>query len=677
MKLVRCYVASFGNIKDFTFDFVDGLNVVKRDNGWGKTTLTMFIKSMFYGLKGSAKHSVSDNERKKYKPWGSLGKFGGYLDFDWDGTLYRIERFFGNKPSDDEIRLIDLATGKSFRKTENLGERIFGIDEDGFFSTTYFSEEDFVITGNTSLTAKYNSVLGVQSNDSFDNALTKIETAAKKYKMRAGKGLIEDKHNEIKEISDDIARANLSLDVLRTLKNDVSILETNILTVQSEINVLTEKITQSSKSQAVAEKKKIFEAAKHEREMLILELKEIEAYFDGIIPDEALLATLGDCYKQLNAVQKNISLLKEDIAKAESVATANSGGINRRSILITALLSGVVVVFGFICMFLISSVPGILCISLGILGTAFSLIVLFKVIKKEKCFTPKDDVFKKKKEDLAVFINIENEYQATINEFTNKYKAGDGDFISTLFTVREKLVKRDGLLKELDKQEKTISYYDSDKDLVESGNNDAVDIDELKGQLIQKQAFLQDLNRKCAEKKSAQSRIDDAVSQLPDLENKRAQLREEETEYIRKYDILVKTSEFLKTADVNLKTRYRQPLENSFIKYVSLLSAGKFPDAHIDVDFNVTVSETGVAKEQEYYSKGSRALFEACKRFALIDVLFTKEKPFMILDDPFVNFDEEKIGYALKLIGNLSETYQVIYFVCHDSRKSDGKNFAI
>ena len=66
MKLVKCYVSSFGKLKDFSVDFNDGLNIIKQDNGWGKSTLSMFIKSMFYGIKGSNKHSIEDNERNLF-----------------------------------------------------------------------------------------------------------------------------------------------------------------------------------------------------------------------------------------------------------------------------------------------------------------------------------------------------------------------------------------------------------------------------------------------------------------------------------------------------------------------------------------------------------------------------------------------------------------------------------
>ena len=104
---------------------------------------------------------------------------------------------------------------------------------------------------------------------------------------------------------------------------------------------------------------------------------------------------------------------------------------------------------------------------------------------------------------------------------------------------------------------------------------------------------------------------------------------------------------------------------NKYINYVDDQNS----QAKIDIDLTVSVIESSGEKSTDYYSKGYQNLFEICKRFALTDVLFTGEKPFIILDDPFYNLDGEKLYSALNLIKKLSQEYQIIYFVCHDSRK--------
>ena len=49
--------------------------------------------------------------------------------------------------------------------------------------------------------------------------------------------------------------------------------------------------------------------------------------------------------------------------------------------------------------------------------------------------------------------------------------------------------------------------------------------------------------------------------------------------------------------------------------------------------------------------------------------IYPGEKPFLILDDPFVNLDDEKLARGRRLLAVLSQDYQVIYFTCHGSRE--------
>ena len=103
MKLLSAYVFSFGKLKDFSYDFTDGLNTIKEDNGWGKSTFATFIKAMFYGLNDS-KRNVAENERMKFKPWNSTERFGGNVRFQWGEKVFRLERFFGQKQAEDTVR---------------------------------------------------------------------------------------------------------------------------------------------------------------------------------------------------------------------------------------------------------------------------------------------------------------------------------------------------------------------------------------------------------------------------------------------------------------------------------------------------------------------------------------------------------------------------------------------
>ena len=128
MKIKSLYISSFGKIKNYSLTFNDGINTIFENNGWGKSTLSAFIKAMFYGL-NDTKRNILDNERTKFRPWNSTEMFGGNIVFTWKDAEYKIERFFGLKASEDTVKLFDNVTGKEYSKTENLGQRIFQIDE--------------------------------------------------------------------------------------------------------------------------------------------------------------------------------------------------------------------------------------------------------------------------------------------------------------------------------------------------------------------------------------------------------------------------------------------------------------------------------------------------------------------------------------------------------------------
>ena len=111
MKILRAYIENFGKLSKKEFNFNDGFNIILEENGYGKTTLATFIKSMFYGMKSSTKKILDENEKRKYDPWQG-GNYGGFLEFSIGDKEYRVERFFGKKDSEDTFSIINLKTGK-------------------------------------------------------------------------------------------------------------------------------------------------------------------------------------------------------------------------------------------------------------------------------------------------------------------------------------------------------------------------------------------------------------------------------------------------------------------------------------------------------------------------------------------------------------------------------------
>ena len=165
MKLLECYIENFGKLSDKTVKFTDGLNAFIGDNGEGKTTLTMFIKAMLYGIGDTKKASLDENDRKHYLPWDG-SRAGGSLTFSVGKGIYRIERTFGKKAADDTFKVYDERLGRETNGFgEGVGVQLFGIDVKGFERTVFLSERNLTPeSDHTSITEKLSQLVGTDGN---------------------------------------------------------------------------------------------------------------------------------------------------------------------------------------------------------------------------------------------------------------------------------------------------------------------------------------------------------------------------------------------------------------------------------------------------------------------------------------------------------------------------------
>ena len=189
MKLMKCYIENFGGLSNYQLDFHPGITVIQEENGFGKTTLAEFIRTMFYGFPRSGK-TFDKNPRKKYTPWNG-GNFGGYLVFEHNGKQYRIDRRFGSVPKSDTFSLTDAHTHKkSTDFTENIGMELFGLDAESFDRSTYMPQShDHATIATTGIQSKLGDLVH-DTNDinNFDKAIKALKEKRSSYIPFRGKG---------------------------------------------------------------------------------------------------------------------------------------------------------------------------------------------------------------------------------------------------------------------------------------------------------------------------------------------------------------------------------------------------------------------------------------------------------------------------------------------------------
>ena len=146
------------------------------------------------------------------------------------------------------------------------------------------------------------------------------------------------------------------------------------------------------------------------------------------------------------------------------------------------------------------------------------------------------------------------------------------------------------------------------------------------------------------------------------------ELKQIQEQELKKYNYVLKARVKLTLAKEVLTARYAEPIMERFCRYFSLITGDVAKGFHMDANTNVTVDELGKQRDVNTLSTGYRDLVGICLRVALVDVMYEKEVPTIIMDDPFINLDDEKLRAGSAFLKEVAEKYQIIYFTCSNTR---------
>ncbi len=250
MKIISCHIENFGKLHDVSFDFSDGNNVICEDNGWGKSTFAVFIKTMFYGLSGDRKRTL-DNERKRFAPWQG-GVFGGKLQFETDDKCYEITRVFKDKEVNDQFELRNAKTNIICEDySEKIGEEIFGISADSFIRTVFIGQDEMRAKAMDDINSKIGNITD-NTNDlnSFEAAQERLTKYINELNPKRSTGTISKRKDSITKLE-------------RFVKDGENILD-SMDEINSKLSLVQEKYDElkAVKKEALDKQKKLSDAGK-------------------------------------------------------------------------------------------------------------------------------------------------------------------------------------------------------------------------------------------------------------------------------------------------------------------------------------------------------------------------------------------------------------------------------
>ena len=668
MNILRCHIENFGSLCGLDYEFGGGLNALYSPNGGGKTTLACFIKAMFYGLPADTSRSRF-NERRHFAPF-SGGRYGGNLTFEWKGKVYRIERFFDSTSGDDAKVYCGGALCRDF--AGGIGQRVFGLDEQSFVRALFITSEPSELTSTGGINARLSQYASRAAGQySLPPALAALDKASKNLLGRGGRGEIPALESKIKKLQahiSDLGAVSVGLDEKYAKSSAIA----------AELRAVEEEQRRVSAAAVTNEKWSRLEAMRTAVQQKRARIEQIKAAYPSGFPSQEDIAAL-------NAAAGLESIVPPEPRPApvpqpqpkpqpQPEPTAQTkpanGGRFAVSAVISFVLSLALMVAGFVLMPM-SNFAGIAALAAGALFLIATVCIMLIGRRKpagaavpaaeEAAQAQPEPQPEPQPERLIPELRMSavERVRARADKVLAKMADPSGGYAAAAARITRDSAEYASLFRQAAIEEDAARVYARDNGLVErpvpAESGLATRADELR-------RVLAALDRDISDDESVVAELEDAQIQLSeaqrDLDGRRAKLK-----------AYTAAGTFLKSAERSLRGNFVRPVTQAFERYANLLKSAIGNAVHIDDDFVVTYEGGGSLRPVDHLSGGQRAVVSLCFRLALADSLFGSERPFVILDDPFADLDEEHMARAAALLSSLAADRQIIYFYCNNSRK--------
>lgn len=712
MRLISVRIENFGKLSNFDLEFNGGKNVILHDNGYGKTTLANFIKVMFYGFDNDGRKG-GVKEREKYKPWQG-GVYGGTIRFEVSGKTYILRRTFADKAAGDEFELRDAGTNTvSSDYSVNIGEELFLLDAESFKKAMYIGQNSV----ETSTSDRINSHVttgaeALEDLGGFEKAINAITDRKNNLNERRKNSEIGKLKEDLEEAKREIMKEGTLNQSYRNLTEKINECRGKLEALKQEEEGLFGKQGELSKKKDLAAKKKEFDLLNNAATEADKKVSGYKAEFKGKIVSEAEVEGMlnknsdlisaesaANAHKLSDEELRRLDELERMLSDKSDESTVRPAPKHRKPIVeIIGMISAAIAVIAGIAIILMykNYLEGGLFAGIGL--AAIIIFIVLMVSGKNKyhmalsSYEAEVAAEKKRKEEIrelneaehSRLIGKKKEFDAESSEALkirgeiNEFLASAGitaeaNPMPQLLSLQDLIEDYGHALEVYEEADKKLKSFIADTPNIEEVKSceDSGDNNELTGindRLTEISHEKESIN---SDLKVYDGNMDDLNELFEAVENaksKRDSLDEEITALRHEATVIEKTEEFLLKAKESFISRYTAPVLGAFKKYYGMLA----PDSDkflLDANINITKEELGAQREIENLSSGNRDLVGLALRMAFVDAMTRNETPFIIMDDPFVNFDTVRVEAAKKFLDEISKEYQVIYLTCYEGRR--------
>ena len=622
MKIVNVSVVAFGKLQSVNLSFNSGVNVLQNKNAFGKTTFAAFVRAMLYGLNyGYTKEGDERvNDVTRYCPWGFGGKFGGSMTVEHNGATYRIERFFGGTARAEVLSVTNESTGAAVDVSGGVGEYFLGLTADSYDRSTYFPQEAVELATNENLDGRLANLV-----DSADYDKVQEKLLAYRRQKRAGRGVggtIAQLDNEIFDLQRKLHEAELAENTqVRNAEqhsaNEAQLQQLNArkCDIQRQLEEVKRNIVLNSPTEEqLAAKQRLMDAK-----------LALAKYPQDLVADRQRVVALGDRIAQ----------------------TPRHPNVQKASPKWWLVVLAAVLILGGAGLCFAGKIP--LLIGGGILvvvGAALLAVALLSARNK----------------------GVETLQSTEWDELVTDYMHIVGKYVDVAGKDYEEAARL--FWQYFADYERDCRVYQTVESLTPSmPNGDVAALNARERELTsQLAAVTSEIQRIYRMQGSLENAVQNAqVADRAEIEDKILNAQQAKAVEEQKFATAERVSALLTQAKENLSGGYLPKLKTRVSQLVDFVTNGQY-EVSLDGKFAIRIRENGQTKQLSCFSRGVREIVLLCFRVALSELLYDGAVPLVVVDDAFVNYDEDNFVRATALLKELATKCgtQVIYFTCHN-----------
>lgn len=663
----------FGNINGQKIDFSDKLCCRVLPNGWGKTTLCAFIRVMLYGLNTSRRDTANSlSDKTKYYP--QDGKpMSGRMTVEFAGRPITIIRGSSRNGLMQDFEAFYEDTGEPFTQitAKNCGEVLLGMSEDAFLSSAMVDGMDM-----TRSSSELNELLIslAQTGDNSTRCSSALKTLTRwRLDLNSGNG-----HGEQPRLEKDYKTAEQHLD-------DIAALEAQMSKQREKAAALTEKAEKLHLEYEKVYRNYAGKVAEEEGSLAVLK-KDVEKrikHLKADLPDEILLREAEDAlYGYEGAVElerekrKNMPYVDskfqdavKEVDKRRTKEEVKRNYIVRPKIRWSALILALILA-------LVAAGSSFSNINWGkwtpympyiLSGMAFIALLTSFIGSVPRLDDPDEDYDESKQQlnmerkktvgaqHMATSV-LQEQYDAVVRAASKiwpnvKTVEQAGEWIRgarhDLQLLRQEQSKLQDILVEMKKMESSRNIDVDAQKLVDDARNKAVEArhaaEYAHQELSRMQGRLQTLGN-ALEWRSTRDSIKVAMDNAE-----------------QKMNALKLAEQIIEEQNAVLSARISPKITELAEQYMAYLTSDSYKEVKLDSSLRARCAgDDGTLLDALRLSSGTRDQLYFALRLAVCQVLTGNESVPIILDDPFVTWDNKRSEKGLRLLQSFSNERQVI-----------------